>query len=283
MPQFSKYKKFFTLIVATSILIWFIILTSKTRAQMSLPEKIVGYIVLPFQKSFSFVGNEFNNAYFFFHEIGANKTEKEKLNLEVQKQRDEIRNLNDIQRENVRLKQILGLKDQYKENKLEAAQVIGRNPENWDNIIVINRGTDNDIEINNAVMSINNGLIGEVIEVGPNWSKVMLITDSDSSVSSIINRTRELAVTKGDPVAVRYGYVKLTYLANDADIVTDDIITTSGFGGIYPKGILIGKVKEVKLETNGLTKFAYVQPVADFKTMEEVVVIRSVQGQKGVH
>lgn len=282
MPQFSKYKKVFALIAATLILIWFTSITSKPREQMSFPEKIVGYIALPFQKVFGLIETEFNNAYSFFHEIGADKTEKEKLSLEVQKQREEIRNLNDMKRENDRLKQILGLKDQYKEYNLETAQVIGRNPENWDNIIMINKGTDNGLAINNPVMSINDGLIGEVIGIGTNWSKVMLITDSDSSVSSIVDRTRELAVTKGDPIADRYGYVKLTYLVSDADIVTNDVITTSGFGGIYPKGILLGKVKEIKMESNGLTKFAYVQPTADFKTMEEVVVIKSIQRQKGV-
>lgn len=283
MPQFSKYKKVFALVAATLVLIWFIFLSLKPREQMSFPEKIVGYTVLPFQKAFGFVETQFNDAYFFFHEIGADKSEKEKLSLEVQNLRDEISKLNDIQRENDRLKQILGLKDQYKEFNQEAAQVIGRDPENWDNIIEINKGTDDGLAVNDPVISVNGGLIGVVNGVGPNWSKVMLITDSDSSVSSIIDRTRDIAVTKGDPIADRYGYVKLTYLAADADIVTDDVIITSGFGGIYPKDIVIGKVKEVKMDSNGLTKFAYVQPDADLKTMEEVVVIKSVKGQKGVH
>ena len=149
-------------------------------------------------------------------------------------------------------------------------------------LIIIDKGTQSGLSVNMAVISINNGLIGRIVEIGPNWSKVLLITDADSSVSSLNDRTRELAVTKGtkgDPVSDKYGFVKLTYLATDADIITGDIITTSGFGGVFPKGILIGKVKEVKLEANGLTKYAHIEPASDLKRLEEVVVIK---GQRGV-
>lgn len=256
-------------------LLWVINVTSKPREQISLPEKAVGYVVMPIQKLFNYIIIQINETYAFFYEVGAVKGEKERLSLRVQALEDEIRQLGDIKRENERLKQMLDLKDEFKGYTFENAQVIGRNPENWNNIILINKGTDDGIKINSEVISINKGLVGRIIEAAPDWAKVMLITDPNSSVSTIVDRTRDLAVVRGDGVATKYGYVRLNYILPEADIITEDIVVTSGFGGVFSKGILIGKVKEIKQEANELTKYAYVEPAADLNRLEEVLVIKS--------
>jgi len=276
LPQFfQKNKKIIALVLVTLLLIWAINVTSKPREQVSFPERVIGYIVLPIQKAFNFVKVEFNQAYLFFYEVGATKGEKEKLSLEVQQLQDQLRELNDIKKENERLKQMLGIKNEYKDKNMEAAQVIGRNPDNLNSVILINKGTNNGFNVNNEVISVNRGLIGRIIEVSTDWSKVMLITDPESSVSTILDRTRDLAVATGDAFASKYGFIKLTYILPEADIITDDIVVTSGYGGIFSKGILVGKVKEVKQEPNELTKYAYIEPAADFKRLEEVFVIKS--------
>ncbi len=278
LPQFFlKNKKLIVLALVTLFLVWAITYSSKPREQVTLPEKVIGYIVLPVQKAVDFVRGEFNSAYYFFHEIGAEKDQKQKLSLRVQDLESQLVELNDLRKENNRLNQLLALNNELKGQKLESvpAQVIGRNPDNLNNMIITNKGSNDGVKLNDTVISLNKGLVGRVIEVSTNWSKVLLITDPESSVSSMIDRTRELTVAQGDSFASKYGYIKLTYILPTADIITDDIIITSGFGGIFSKGILIGKVKEVKQEPKELTKYAYVEPTADFKTLEEVIIIKT--------
>lgn len=276
MLRLSKYKKIFLLIIITIGLLWTISATSVPREQMSLPQKIVGYIILPIQKSVNFLYVHINDTYNFFQEIGTLKSEKETLTLKLQESEDEVRQLQNLKVENQRLRQMLDLKNEYKNYVFENAQVIGRNPENWNSIILIDKGSNDGLKVNNQVLSLNKGLVGRIIEIGPNWSKVMLITDPDSSISSLVDRTRDITVARGDSTASDDGYIKLTYVLPDADIVTDDVIITSGFGGIFSKGILIGKVKEIHKESNDLMKYAYIEPATDFTNLEAVLVIKSV-------
>lgn len=263
--------------LVTIFLIWAVIYSSKPRVQVTLPERIIGYIVLPVQKVVSFVKVQFNEAYYYFYEIGATKDEKQRLNLRVRDLESQVIELNDIKKENERLKQMLGLKNELRGQKIDSvpAQVIGRNPDNLNGIIIIDKGTNDGLKVDDMAMSLNKGLVGKITEVSTNWSKVLLLTDPESSVSCMIDRTRELTVAQGDAVANKYGYIKLTYILPEADIITDDVIVSSGYGGIFGKGILVGKVKEVKQEPKELTKYAYIEPTADFKRLEEVIVIKS--------
>ena len=244
---------------------------------MSYPQRIVGYVVLPFQKILNFVVVKINYSYMYFHDIGMLKDQNEKLSNKVQELNENQRYANNLKAENERLRNMLDLKQEYNNYDLESAQVIGRNAENWSSIILINKGTESGIKVDSQVISHNKGLIGRVIDVAPNWAKVMLITDSDSSVSSMIDRTRDLTVVRGDSVASKDGYVKLSYILPDAEIATNDEIVTSGYGGIFSKGLLIGKVVEIKNESNELTKYALVEPTADFKRIEEVLVIKDIK------
>lgn len=271
----QKYKKIILLVLVTIFLIWSINVTTVPREKASLPQRIIGYIVLPSQKGFNFIKNELYQAYLFFHEIAATKGEKERLSLEVQQLNEQLRAANDVVKENERLKQMLGLKNEMKNEQVETAQVIGRNPDNLNSMIIINKGTNYGLKINDEVLAANRGLIGRITEVSTNWSKVLLITDPESSISSINDRTRELAVVRGDALASKYNYIKMIYIMPEADIQVNDVIITSGFGGVFTKGTLIGTVKEIKQEGNQLTRYAYIEPAVDFKRLEEVVVLKT--------
>jgi rod shape-determining protein MreC len=262
------------LVVVTVLLILTIVKTTQLP-KTTVAGRVLGYAVLPVQKAFNYVGNQLNETYLFFHEIGEDKNEKQRLSLRVQALEDELRKLNNIEKENERLRQILNIKQEYKDFALEGATVTGRSAENWNSIIIINKGSNDGIKVNSGVISMNRGLVGRVTEVAPDWSKVLLITDMDSSVSCMVDRSRELGVIKGDLLGNKYGYLKMVYMLPEADISTDDVIVTSGFGGVLPKGILIGKVKEINQEKGELTKYSYIEPATDFKSLEEVLVIKS--------
>lgn len=276
MPQFSKYKKIVVLAAITIILTWSIISTKQTSENMSPGKRVVGFFIVPIQKAFNYIDKQIEDTFSFFQAVGKSKEENALLNARVFELQDELRKNQDIKLENERLKKMLDIKNEYKNYEFESAQVIGRNPENWNNVIIVDKGHEDGIKINSSVMSVSKALVGRVIEVGSNWSKIMLLTDTDSSVSSLVDRTRDIVITRGDGIASKYGLLKLTYVLADADLVQDDIIISSGYGGIFPKGILIGKVKEIKQEPNELTKYAYIEPATDFKKLEEVFIIKNI-------
>ena len=102
----------------------------------------------------------------------------------------------------------------------------------------------------------------------------MIITDERSSVSAMLQRTRDNGIVKGTIDPAPSGYLKMDYLPHDANLVKGDIVISSGLGGLIPKGIVIGEVIEAKKEPHDLMQYAIIKPAVDFQRLEHVFVIR---------
>ena len=193
--------------------------------------------------------------------------ENESLKQEVSRLEVEIANLKQEGRENERLRSLLSLKKTY-EGHLIPAQVIARDITHWREWLAIDKGTQNNVKKDMAVMS-ETGLIGRILSAGAYSSRVMLITDPQSRVSIRIRETRDAGLLEGD------GSTNLTlkYMDVHADLKPGQVIETSGLGGIYPKGLLVGRVIKVWIEKNGLYQGALVEPYADFSKLEDVVCV----------
>lgn len=205
------------------------------------------------------------------------KNENKKLKKQVAELERYKQILEEYKRENENLRDLLNLKQKNLDYDLEAAEVVGRDPGNWFNVIMINKGRDDGIKENMAVIS-DNGLVGHVISSDKNFSKVLLITDDRSSISAMIQRTRDNGILKGTIDPAPPGCVKMVYLPQNAKIVKGDTVISSGLGGIIPKGIVIGKVIEAKKEPYELMQFAIVKPMVDFQKLEHVFVIKNSGG-----
>lgn len=158
---------------------------------------------------------------------------------------------------------------------LVTATVVGRDIGTWNSTIIINRGSADGITKDMAVVTPQ-GLVGSVVNVYTNVAKVQLILDARSAVGTLVQRpeSRVAAIVEGSsasPLTPR-----MVNIARDADIIKSDKLITSGFGGIYPKGLLIGEVVDIVNEEGGLLKYAYLRPAVDFARLEEVsVIVRS--------
>ncbi len=150
-----------------------------------------------------------------------------------------------------------------------SAQVIGRDPTNWSNTIIIDKGAMHAIKQSKAVLSTK-GLVGRVVEVGRYSGKVLLITDPSSKVGVLIQRNRQGGILVGRPD----GKCKMIYISLDADVYPGDKIITAGFGNVFPKGILVGEVVKVDKEPARLYKYAIIKPAQDLSRLEEVLCIR---------
>ena len=150
--------------------------------------------------------------------------------------------------------------------------VIGRNSGNVAGSIIIDRGRRQGVERDMPVIT-GQGLVGTVGQVYENSSQVQLILHPKSAVGGVVQRAASRAIgvvngNAGDPVSPQ-----LQNLSRDADVIEGDVVVTSGFGGLYPKGIVIGVVREIRNAEGGLLKYALLTPTVDFDRLEEVMLI----------
>ena len=171
--------------------------------------------------------------------------------------------------ENYRLSHLLEMRSRVGTEAL-AAKVIGKDATNWFRTILIDRGANEGIQRHMAVVTTE-GLVGRVVDVTAIAARVQLITDPESTVGILIQRSRIAGIAAGS----QEGTVQIKYLPLMADVVAGDRVITSGMGGIFPKGIPLGRILRVSRPTNGaLFQETWVQPLPDFSRLEEVAVLK---------
>ena len=165
-----------------------------------------------------------------------------------------------------RLQRLLNFREQTSLDVVAAA-VVGRNSNSWTEIIYINRGTRDRVAQGYPVVTYD-GLVGQVIHAAPALSQVMLLTDFRSGVDAIVQRTRASGVVAGRGRSL----AELKFLPVGADLQAGDRLISSGMGGVFPKGLIIGEVRDIN--RNGRqTKQVEIQPSVDFSHLEEVLVL----------
>ncbi|MCG8501698.1 MAG: rod shape-determining protein MreC [Firmicutes bacterium] len=270
---FLKNKYNIALIVITLTIFVIMGMSVGDRPKATVVEDVIATVVSPVQSFFYNTGKSVENAVRFASEIKTLKEERDRLLLQVDKLQEDNRGLQELGKENKRLREMLGLKKKLDDFEFVGAQIIGKDPGNWFNTFTIDKGTADGLENKCAVIA-SKGLVGYIYDVRTNSAKVMSIIDNDSAVSALIERTRDIAVVKGDLVLQHEGSCKMDNIEKGADIIAGDCVVTSGLGGIYPKGLLIGMIKQISEEPHEISQYAIVEPAVDFKRLEEVFVIK---------
>ena len=170
--------------------------------------------------------------------------------------------------------ELLELREQRRDLVFESAAVIDRESTNWTSALTLNRGTAHGVEKNDCVVSAEGDLVGVVSAVGYNWCTVLTVIDTDTELGARVFRTQEVAVAEGDLALMGEGKLKLSYLSADAQLLSGDVVTTSGLGGFYPGGLVIGTVESVRTGDDGLAQYAVLAPAARLGELSEVFIIK---------
>lgn len=202
----------------------------------------------------------------YFHLVELRK-ENIKLKDEIDALRMENHHYRELMATETRLKELLQFKNTM-ESPVVAAQVIGRDPTGWFESVIIDKGRGAGLRINMPVVNAG-GVVGQVVAVSPNYSKVLLVVDQNSAVDCLIQRSREKGIIKG----LSPNVCKLDYVLKTGDVAPGDMAVTSGIGGVYPKGLPVGEVLEVKDDPWEFFKAIKVKPSVDFSKLEEVLVL----------
>ena len=229
-------------------------------------------IMSPFQRAFAWAGNQLAFIKNTVAEISHLHEQNKQLREEVELLRAQNLTASEYASENQRLRNLLGYKQAAVQFDLVAASVIGRESASWANVILINRGTFDGVA-NNMPVVTEMGLVGHVMEAGLNSSKVQLMTDPRSSVGTIIQRpeSRVAGIVEGDIKNPNRPH--MVNIPKDSDVLVDDMVVTSGFGGVYPKGLVVGKIVEIHNEEGGLLKYGVIDTSVDFQKLEDVAII----------
>lgn len=232
-----------------------------------------GMIVVPFEKSINGIGS-------WIGEISQTFQDKQELinkNQELQEAVDTLTEQNNIliqnQSELSRLQELYKLDEEYSSYPKVAARIISKDPGNWYDTFMINRGSNDGIRVDNNVIS-GKGLVGIVTEVGSNWATVRAIIDDSSYVSAMTVGTDDNCVVTGDLELIDEGKLRFSQLYDKDDKVTvGERIVTSNISDKYVEGLFVGYVSELELDTNNLTKTGTIVTPVDFKHLKDVFVI----------
>ena len=209
----------------------------------------------------------------FVHSRRQLARQNEELRRENEVLQRQAQVLGEVGRENLRLHQLLGLKEHTGFRTL-SARVIGRDASNWWKSIQIDRGSNDGVRDNMAVLNAD-GLIGKTIRVSRGESRVLLLVDPNCKVSALLQDSREPGVASGAERAFAFSpRCVMTYVNRDAKIKPGEFVVTSGLGGVFPKGIPIGTVWRAQLNRQtGMYQDVEIKPAVDFRRLEEVLVV----------
>ncbi|WP_042345591.1 rod shape-determining protein MreC [Bacillus massiliigorillae] len=279
MPQFFLNKKLIVLLISIIILVALIGFSLRDKENVSWPEQFVkdtaGFFQQIFHTPTQFVTGVFED----LRDLQNTYEENEKLKARLDEYATLKSKVQDLEKENTELRAINKKTDDLSAFTPIQATVIGRNPDRWQEIVVINKGKLHGVEKNMAVMTAK-GLIGKVKSTNQFSSTVQILSTTDPK-----NRISASILGKdGKPIyGIVKGYnqekgmllmeLKLTKEGSKEKVAKNTQVVTSGLGGVFPKGLPIGEVEKVEIDQNGLTQTAYVKPFADFYDISHVMVV----------
>lgn len=247
-------------------------------------KEAAGMLVIPFENSLNSIGQWMADTRNVFRD----KEDLIAANEELQAAVDTLTEQNNIliqdQAELTRLEQMYDLDEEYSDYPKIAARIISKDPGNWYDTFIINRGSDDGVRVDNNVIA-GKGLVGIVTEVGSTWATVRAIIDDSSNVSAMTVSTDDNCVVEGDLELIDEGKLRFSQLYDRDDRVTvGERIVTSTISEKYIEGLFIGYVNEVELDTNNLTKTGTIVTPVDFQHLKDVFVITvnkqdSIQGE----
>lgn len=238
----------------------------RRREKTTLFEKTVLQLTSPFFKGMDAVSENLIGGWNRYLWLIDTEKENDRLQAENRRLAAELNNVEEIRLANERLRRLLEFRDSFALPALPA-QVVAVDASSWFRTVVIDKGNTDGVREGMPVV-VAEGVVGRVIRSAPNESRVLLLTDASSAVASLVQRNRTRGVVRGQG-----DVLTLDFALRQKDIEVGDRIITSGTGGVFPKGLVIGEVTRTAREQYGLFQTVTVSPAVDFARLEEVLVL----------
>jgi rod shape-determining protein MreC len=242
-------------------------LRTKQRKGVELFDALLMEISFPFQKAATLVIKTVQGTFLHYVFLVNLERENRMLKEKIAQLQEENHRMNEIKLANERLRQLLQFREKNSTSMI-GAEVIGRDPSSWFRSVTIDKGERDGVKKGMAVISPT-GVIGQILKIAPHYATVLLITDYNSAVDCVVVRSRAKAIVEG----IGENRCQLKYLLRAEDVAVGDVLVTSGLGGNFPKGLMVGEVKKVDKKGYGVFQFAELVPSVDMTRLEEVFVV----------
>lgn len=267
--MFELLRKYRTPLMAGGLILLALLVYSanlREREKTTLFERVVLQITAPVQKGIDVISGGVADGWRHYLWLIGTEKENGRLREENRRLRAQLDSLQEVRLTNERLRKLLVFKEAMNLPALPA-QVVAEDASSWFRTVLIDKGTGDGVREGDPVV-VAEGVVGRIVTAAPRQSRVLLITDASSAVASLVQRNRARGVSRGQGDGL-----SLEYVLREADVHVGDAVVTSGTGGIFPKGLPLGRITGVTREAYGLFQSIELEPYVDFSRLEEVLVL----------
>ena len=265
------------LLIVIGICLFLMLLSSLSPGFNRILRDGIGTVLMPMQKGMNRAGSYLSSRLDRLRELGQVRENNDLLREEVNRLREENAKLKLSERELIEMRSLLNLKEQYQEYESLGAHIIGRSSGNWYQSFLIDKGSQDGIEVGMNVLA-GGGLAGLITAVGNNHATVSTIINSGRYVSAMTTRSGSSFMVAGSLELYADGLLALENIPLQGDVEHGDMVVTSNISDVYLPGLLIGYVEETKTDANRLQHSGSLRPVVDFDNLDMVLVITTLKG-----
>lgn len=241
----------------------------KEKPQYYFFERPFAFSIHSIQSVFGFISGGISSVWNNYIDLVHVKMEHQILIDENKRLRNESLGLKEKAIAADRLMELLNLKDTLNQDEYIIANIIAKDPSNWSSVVVINKGSEDGLMPNMGVITAD-GVVGRIVKTTPGYSRVLLLSDRNSAIAGLIQRTRDEGIASGRAgSALRLKYIMIT-----SDVRKGDLVLTSGTDGVFPAGIVIGSISNVESPKNAMFHSIELLPSVNLLKVREVMVLK---------
>ncbi len=233
-----------------------------------------GALKLPVQKAATSLIEWMESLYGYIYEYDRLVEENNSLRGQIADLQQRARDYDEVAAENARLRELQNLRDKHEDFVYESAKIVSWDSSNYASAFTIAKGSNEGIELGDSVVTEYGALVGQVTELGERWATVRTLIDVNTNVGALIGDTGASGMVVGEFTLMQQGQTRVTYLSSGSQIFKGDELLTSGAGGSFPPGLIIGEISAIMSEAGGQTTYGIVEPACDLDTLAQVFIIK---------
>ena len=237
---------------------------------------LMNTVASPFRAVSTSVANWISDKRNYYEDTTALKEENEALKRQIAEMEAAVRQGETDSQENAFLRELLDLRKQRRDlSDFETATVMERSVTNWTSSLTLNKGSVHGVEVGDCVIDGRGNLVGRISEAGYDWSTLLTVVDTDTSLGARVYRTQDIGIANGDFALMGEGLLRLDSLPVSCQLLEGDLIVTSGLGGYLPPDLVIGSVTSLQADDSDTAVYAVLTPAAELDSLTEVCIIKS--------
>ena len=274
MKEYLKKNGIKVAIIVIAVVLLVGISAAARGGQISFVQNVTGILEAPLKRVLSSAVNWVDGIYGYIFEYDSLRAENESLRAQLAEAQESARDGIEASEENTRLRRLLDLREQHTDYVLESSKVVLWSSSNWSSTFNISKGSSSGIELGAPVITEYGAVVGQITELGDTWATVSTIIDVDMSVGAFVGASGNSGMVVGEFGLMWDKQAKLTFLADGAQIFVGDDVLTSGSGGAFPAGLVIGTLTAVQTEAGGQIEYGIVEPQCDLDSLVQVFIIK---------